>query len=316
MSVRFPYIAVICGEEHIIKGWQGGKFITDKGSYRVGHIYGNWPIQDHRLFEIATIQPDNNGSWLLNGISYSKLEKFRLGARFSDLKTDENLRARKESICAVAWFDTTGKWTKTVELVDELLKFWKAAILPVVERKKITILEGREPSLALVLGELAGNMGETLLEIEKYKKLFPAWSKPAWLSEFRPAGQKKLKTAEQKQIAQITIELEETKTQLCQAQEVAGYTLQEALSQWFKFTPKRMSAERKAKIESAVKMYMTDSAKRSLAKIAVEFGVSRKTVSEWFAIFTKETGFKVVKHVRNVSVRDQIQTKSDFQEEE
>jgi len=71
MSVKFPYRAVICGEEHIVRGWRGRKLITDKGSFFVGHIYGDWQIQTARIFEVALIQSDGNGGWLLNGKALS-----------------------------------------------------------------------------------------------------------------------------------------------------------------------------------------------------------------------------------------------------
>jgi hypothetical protein len=190
-----------------------------------------------------------------------------MGQKFAYIKTDENLRARKEIICAVAWVDYTGKWNKVVELVDALLEFWKVAPLPVVERKPRYILDGQELSVWGILAEATAEVGTVFRHMQKYQELFPAWSKPIWLTEFRRSNQPKQITAKDKQLAQVTIELQETKLQLNQAQESAGYNLQEALSKWFKFTPKGMSADRKSKIESAVRMYMTDDEKHSLAKI-------------------------------------------------
>jgi hypothetical protein len=67
-----------------------------------------------------------------------------------------------------------------------------------------------------------------------------------------------------------------------------------------------MSADTKARISKAVQMYSTDPEKRSLAKIAAEFRVSRKTVSEWLAKFKAETGYSVVTYNRHVSVKEQL----------
>ncbi len=72
-----------------------------------------------------------------------------------------------------------------------------------------------------------------------------------------------------------------------------------------RFDPPRMSADTKARIEKAVKLYITNPEKRSLKKIADEFGVSRKTVSVWFKQFTAETGYPVVTHRHHISVREQ-----------
>jgi len=314
MSIKYPYIAVICGEEHSIKGWNGNKLITTKGKYTLKHIYGGWRIQDFRIFEIVTIQPNNNGDWLLNGIPYSKLEKIMPGIRFASVKTDETLRARQENVCAVAWLDKTGKGERVVEMVDEILKFWQTAGLPEVEKE--SRFAHLEPTKTRLVGEFLEAVGEVLSQGAKFQRLFPAWSKPIWLTDFRPSNWQRLPTATEKQLAQATTQLDEKTTLLLKAQEAAGYNLQEAISKWMKFDPKGMSAERKAKIESAVRMYMTDREKHSLAKIAAEFKVSRKSVSEWFSIFTKETGFKVVKYNRHVSVQDQFQTESDSPEEE
>jgi hypothetical protein len=33
MSVNYPYRAVICGEEYIVKGWRNGNLLTDKGEF-------------------------------------------------------------------------------------------------------------------------------------------------------------------------------------------------------------------------------------------------------------------------------------------
>jgi hypothetical protein len=190
MSVQFPYRAVICGEEHIVKDWRGRKLITDKESFFVGHIYGDWQIQSNRLFEVALIQSDGNGGWLLNGKALSLLTPLPMGARLAHIPSDENLRVYKDKICAVAWFDKTGNSAKVTELLDEVISFWKSASLPPVESNE-------EPSLAKAFGQLAYG----LHTISKYHDLFAAcWSKAIWLTEFRNAAQKIPISPQQKQI--------------------------------------------------------------------------------------------------------------------
>jgi len=90
------------------------------------------------------------------------------------------------------------------------------------------------------------------------------------------------------------------------AEQAARLTLKEALRKWMRFDPPGMRADTKARIEKAVKLYVTEPDKRSLAKIATEFRVSRKTVSSWFARFTNETDFPVVSHRRHESVNDHL----------
>jgi transposase-like protein len=81
--------------------------------------------------------------------------------------------------------------------------------------------------------------------------------------------------------------------------------LQEALSHWWRFDPRNMRANTKARISRAVQLYSLQGM-RSESKIAAEFRVSRKQVSKWFKTFTDATGFKVVTHKRHESVRDHV----------
>jgi AraC-like DNA-binding protein len=305
MSVKFPYRAVICGEEHIVKGWRGRKIITDKGSFFVGHIYGDWQIQSHRLFEVALLESDEKGGWLLNGKEFSSLNSLPMGLRLSSLPSDENLRVYKDRICAVAWLDKTGDAARVTELLDEIISFWRMALLP-------SIKSDEEPSLAKIFGQL----GYSLHMLSKCKELLAAWSNPVWLSEFRHAAQKIPISPQQKQLAEVATELHKTKEQLRKSQAAASDNLKEALSKWMRFDPPRMSADTKARIEKAVKMYLTDPDKHSLKKIADEFNVSRTTVSKWFSKFANETGYKVVTHQRHESVSDHLKADSVQDEEE
>jgi excisionase family DNA binding protein len=175
MSVQYPYRAVICGEKHIVKGWRGRKLVTDKDTFAVRHIYGDQQIQSRRFFEVATIQADGNGSWLVNGKPLSLLELLPFGERLADIPRDENLRVYEDKICAVAWFDKTGTGTQPTELLDLVLKFWSAASLPVSGQKQENMADVfRAVSAALKL----------------YRVFAPVWSSPIWLTEFLPAGRK------------------------------------------------------------------------------------------------------------------------------
>jgi transposase-like protein len=108
------------------------------------------------------------------------------------------------------------------------------------------------------------------------------------------------------QTADLEAKLQNTEKRAENAEQAGSLTLKEALSKWMRFDPPGMAANTQARIEKAVKLYLTEPEKRSLAKIASEFGVTRTTVSRWFRQFTKETDFPVIRHVRHESVRDQL----------
>jgi biotin operon repressor len=105
------------------------------------------------------------------------------------------------------------------------------------------------------------------------------------------------------------------KAALDKANALASLNLKEALAKWYQFDPPAMKTDTKARIEKAAKMYLTDNQKQSLAKIAKEFGVSRKTVSKWFTSFAEYTGFKVVSHQSHESVADHLKAESSQENE-
>ena len=102
--------------------------------------------------------------------------------------------------------------------------------------------------------------------------------------------------------------LRQTQEKLDKAEQAASLTIEEAVKKWYNFNPPGMKAGTKALIEKAVRIYMTDPSKCSLTKIGEEFGVSRQRVSQWFKMFTSETGFPVVRHRKPESVASQMQT--------
>jgi hypothetical protein len=280
-----------------VKGWRGRKLITDKGIFYVGHIYGDWQIQPHRLFEVALLESDGKGGWLVNGKVLSSINSLPMGTRLSDIPSNETLRVYKNKIRAVAWLDKTGNSENVTELLDEVINFWHATSVPPIKSDE-------EPSFAKILGQLS----YSLHMLSKCKELLVAWSKPVWLTEFRYAAQKIPISPQQKQLANAVTELNATKEQLRKSQTAANDNLKEALSKWMRFDPPGMSADTKARIEKAVKLYVTEPEMRSLKKIAAEFSVSRKTVSLWLKQFTAETGYPVVTHHRHISVKEQTQT--------
>lgn len=178
MNFRYPYRAVICGEEHIVRGWRDKTLFTDLGKFSVEHIYGDWQFQNWRIFEIATVRSDGNGDWLVNGRPLSVLDKISMGVRLLDIPKNEDLRVYKNRVCAAGWIDT-GKAPNVTELLDEIAAFWKTAATPLVKS------EYDEPHWSQLLGVLSRGF----LDISKYKELFPTWSKPVWLTKFQPIGQ-------------------------------------------------------------------------------------------------------------------------------
>jgi hypothetical protein len=100
--------------------------------------------------------------------------------------------------------------------------------------------------------------------------------------------------------------LRTTEDDLGKAQEAAGRTLREALEMWNRLDLPEVEPATRAMIMDAVRMYMSKPEKRSLSKVAAEFRVTKQRVSQWFQMFTKATGVKVVTHQRHESVREHI----------
>jgi len=101
--------------------------------------------------------------------------------------------------------------------------------------------------------------------------------------------------------AKVQKTLAETKARL--AEDKASATLEEALKAWSRFDIPGKKEITKARIQRAVQLYMQPDM-RSERKIADRMKVTPKQVSTWFKAFTKATGFKVVTHKKNESVRN------------
>ncbi len=201
MSVRFPYRAVIFGEEHIVKGWQGRTLLTDKGGFFVQQLDGDFQIQAARLLEVAWLQPGESRQWLLNRRNLHALQLMPLGKRLESITCDEDLRTQKGKICAVAWFHLLNKSTSSItELLDKILTFWEIAS----ELDPESISDGGTRIVKL--------WRKSTLDLD-YHRIFVGWSKPVWLTEFRPAGQNIPILPAEKRLAKTDAELQETKAQ-------------------------------------------------------------------------------------------------------
>jgi len=179
-SIQYPYRAVMCGEEHIVQGWRGGNLLTDKGEFVFRRLHGkqvesewtgaipggvpsDYPIQSTTLLEVATLQSDGNGGWLLNGHNFGSLQFLPAGCRLNGITSSEVLRVHKGEIHAVAWVQAISTGSITLQL-DTVLADWKAA----------RQLGKANPTFA---------MPDSLSV-----SLFCGWSKPIWLTEFHGAN--------------------------------------------------------------------------------------------------------------------------------
>ena len=178
MSVQYPYRAVIFGEEHTVQGWRGRNLVTDTGSFTVRHIYSpDWPIQDHQLVEVATVQADGKGGWLVNGYPLPHyLNRLCMSERFQNISTDETLKLHKIKIFAGAWFGIPNS-PETSRLVDLLMEFWHGA------RQRIG--NPKQGRLIAPMWDLPTILDTRPCQLEK-----GGWSSPHWLSEFRPVEKK------------------------------------------------------------------------------------------------------------------------------
>jgi len=303
IPTKCPYRAIIGGEEHIVKGWRGGNLLTDKGKF-IFRRHGDYPVPSDRLLEIALLQLDENGEWLLNGHNLRTLQSMRpAGGRLESITRGEVLRVHKSEIHAIAWVQVNGE-KNTTEMLDQIIKFWKKILEPPKPVK--------EETFGGILQDFAFDLN--------FMRVFEGWSEPIWLKKFELKSQPKptkLKITSAESVSiKIAAELKQTHAELQRAKEIAKSTMKEALLKWMRFDPLGMNAGTKARIEKAVKIYLTDPDKRSLKKIADEFKVSRTTVSKWFAKFTKETGHPVVTHQRHESVVNHLKADSEVMTEE
>jgi hypothetical protein len=167
LKIKYPYRAVICGKEHIVKGWSGGNLLTDKGEFAFHPLSENgassWP-PECRLLEVATIQPAGVTEWLLNGHRLSLMQFRSSGKRLISITQDEGLRIHKREICAVAWYLAVSAGSQTAEL-DVVLDDWQKA--------------DEAEAIAADAGQLLSRLNSLL---------FIGWSKPIWLTRFYPVA--------------------------------------------------------------------------------------------------------------------------------
>jgi hypothetical protein len=116
--VQYPYRAVICGEEHIVKDCRAGNLLTDKDEFVFSQLHGGYPIQSARLLEVAFLKLDGNGEWLLNGCNLKSLQSLMpTGSRLYGITSGEVLRVHKGEVHAVAWVQANSAGDIT-ELLD------------------------------------------------------------------------------------------------------------------------------------------------------------------------------------------------------
>lgn len=293
MNVEYPYRAVICGEEHIVKGWRDGNLLTDKGEFVLRQLY-RYAIQSARLVEVASLQLHENGEWLINGHNLRSLQSTAAGSRLPSITSDEPLRVYKGEIRAVVWVQRNDSTGNITELLDTILDFWKKPPQPV-----------KEETNAYLIHEMTVSF--------RNLRIFAGLSGPIWLTNFHRVGDVAAEqTPDQIKLAKAAAEIEQKNAELRKVKAAANDNLKEALSKWMRFEPVGMKADTKARIEKAVKIYLTDPDKHSLKKIADEFHVSRTTVWKWFVTFTKETSFPVVTHERHESVLAHLKADSEL----
>jgi hypothetical protein len=129
MIMRYPYRAIICGEEDFVEGWRNGNLVTRRGEFIVRQLYRESPIESARIMEVANLQLDQKGEWLVNGRKLPLSESGRGGVRFAALDDDEDVRVHKEKIRGVVWVHTTESGNITAQL-DRARDFWKSSVKP------------------------------------------------------------------------------------------------------------------------------------------------------------------------------------------
>jgi hypothetical protein len=173
---KCPYRAVICGEEHIIEGWHGGNLVTDKDEF-VFSRHDNYSVPSDRLLEVALLQLDQNGEWLLNGHNLRSLQSMTFlpaSSRLHEITRGEVLRVHKREIHAVAWVQTKSEVSVT-NLLDTISNFWKMVSQPAKENANVSVWQ-----------EIGLHLGASL----SYMGIMAGLSEPIWLKEFYPIGAK------------------------------------------------------------------------------------------------------------------------------
>jgi hypothetical protein len=194
MSVKYPYRAVICGEEHFVEGWNGGNLITRKGEYVFSRLHGDYPIQSARLLEVALLQLDEKGEWILNGHNLNSLQFFLPGGkRFYDITNDEDMRVYKDEIHAVAWIQTDGEGNIT-DLLDAILFFWKTAARDI--KNAAYVYSIKENTKASAIAKIVAGLAVGLSSFGKSAQR----SNPIWLTKFHLVAKNNLDPAEIKKI--------------------------------------------------------------------------------------------------------------------
>ena len=151
MSVAYPYRAIICGTEHIVRSCDGRSIVTDKGKFQFVQLAGGYPIHAARLLDLATLVLDEKGEWLINGYKLNLLSYTRNAPHLFSILEAEALRVYKGEICGIAWVQTKERpYEGITNILDRVLKFW-ATPIPLQPKKQ-------PEGFSDVMGELSENL--------------------------------------------------------------------------------------------------------------------------------------------------------------
>jgi hypothetical protein len=165
-----------------VKGWHGGNLVTDKDEF-VFTRHDNYSVPSDRLLEVALLQLDQNGEWLLNGHNLRSLQSMSFlpaSSRLHEITRGEILRVHKGEIHAVAWVQTKSDVNVT-NLLNTISSFWKRVSQPAKLNANVSILQ-----------EIGLHLGESL----SYMGIMTGLSQPIWLTEFHPIAAKNSNLAE------------------------------------------------------------------------------------------------------------------------
>lgn len=177
-----------------MKDWRSGNLTTDKGEFVFSLLHGDDSIFSTRLLEIATLQRDRNGEWLLNGHNLGSIQFFLPGGkRFYEITNDEDMRVYKDEIHAVAWIQTDGDGNIT-DLLDTILFFWKTAARDI--KNAAYVYSIKENTKASAIAKFVGSLAVGLPSFGKSAQR----SNPIWLTKFHLVAKNNLDPVEMKKI--------------------------------------------------------------------------------------------------------------------
>jgi hypothetical protein len=141
-----------------------GKQVESEWPGEIGRVPSNYPINATTLLEVALLQSDEKGGWLLNGYNLLSFQYLSASCRLNSITNSEVLRVLKREIRAVAWVQVISTGSITLQL-DTVLSDWKKT-------------------------QQVGNANAPFAMPDSFHlNLFAGWSKPIWLTEFHRVGE-------------------------------------------------------------------------------------------------------------------------------